>query len=85
MDTTLTEALARFAVELDDEALPESAREHARWLLLDAIACALAGDLGDETALYTEFAREVGGAGEATVIGQAEPRGKRHPGQMFSE
>lgn len=67
-----TEDLARFAVGLSYGDLPVSARTHARNLLLDSVACALAGDLGDETAMYTKYARAVGGAGTTTVIGTSE-------------
>jgi 2-methylcitrate dehydratase PrpD len=67
-----TEELARFAAEVEYEDLPGSARDHARRLLLDAIACALAGDFGQETAMYARFARAADGAGDATVIGSAE-------------
>ena len=44
-----TEALARFAARLSYDAIPERAREHSRSLLLDALACALAGHKGEET------------------------------------
>jgi 2-methylcitrate dehydratase PrpD len=73
VETKPTEELARFAVEVDYDDLPASARDHARHLLLDAIACALAGDFGQETAMYARFARAAGGAGESTVIGSPEP------------
>jgi 2-methylcitrate dehydratase PrpD len=67
-----TEKLARFAAELRYVDLPESAREHARLLLVDSIACALASDYGQETGMYTRFARTAGGLGDATVIGSTE-------------
>jgi 2-methylcitrate dehydratase PrpD len=67
-----TEELARFAAGFVEGDLPATAREHARHLLLDAVACALAGDFGQETAMYARFARTVGGPGESTVIGSTE-------------
>lgn len=70
--TAPTEELARFAAELSYDDLPRSTREFTRNLLLDSVACALAGDLGDETGRYADFARIAGGAGEATVIGSEE-------------
>lgn len=73
MEAKPTEELARFAAEVGYEDLPASARDHARHLLLDAIACALAGDFGQETASYARFARAAGGAGSTTVIGAPEP------------
>jgi 2-methylcitrate dehydratase PrpD len=67
-----TEELARFAVETTYDDLPDSARDHARNLLFDAVSCALAGDIGDETKSYAAFARMAGGEGRSTVIGSSE-------------
>jgi 2-methylcitrate dehydratase PrpD len=67
-----TEDLARFAAEFGYGDLPESARQHARLLLVDSIACALASDFGQETAMYSRFAHGAGGAGDTTVIGAPE-------------
>lgn len=72
MELKPTEELARFAVETTYDDLPQSARAHARNLLFDAVSCALAGDIGDETKDYTAFARAAGGKGDATVIGSDE-------------
>jgi len=72
VETRPTEDLARFAAEFRYQDLPAPARTHARHLLLDAVACALAGDYGQETGMYTAFARAAGGAGESTVIGSEE-------------
>ncbi len=72
METKPTEDLARFAAEVGYADLPGSARDHARLLLVDSIACALASDYGQETGMYTRFARAAGGAGETTVIGSQE-------------
>jgi 2-methylcitrate dehydratase PrpD len=69
---TPTDALASFATQASYDSLPESARRHARSLLLDAVACALAGHKGDEVAAFTHFARAVGGAGDSTLIGLQE-------------
>src|SRR5688500_8518992 len=44
-----TEALAEFAANLRYDDLPPKVREHCKALLLDALACALAGDRGEET------------------------------------
>jgi 2-methylcitrate dehydratase PrpD len=70
--TKPTEDLAHFAAEFGYADLPASARDHARLLLVDSIACALASDFGQETAMYARFARSAGGAGDATVIGSPE-------------
>jgi 2-methylcitrate dehydratase PrpD len=67
-----TEELARFAVATTYDDLPDTARTHARDLLFDAVSCALAGDIGDETKDYAAFARAAGGEGDTTVIGYGE-------------
>jgi 2-methylcitrate dehydratase PrpD len=72
VQTKPTEDLARFAAEFGYADLPASAREHARLLLLDSIACALAGDFGQETAIYARYAYGVGEAGDSTVIGSPD-------------
>lgn len=72
MELKPTEELARFAVETTYENLPDSARTHARNLFFDAVSCALAGDIGDETKDYSAFARAAGGEGQTTVIGSSE-------------
>jgi 2-methylcitrate dehydratase PrpD len=72
VETKPTENLAGFAAELGYDDLPGSARQYARLLLVDSIACALASDYGQETGMYTRFARIAGGPGDATVIGSTE-------------
>jgi 2-methylcitrate dehydratase PrpD len=64
-----TQALAGFAATLDIDAVPEQVRGRARVLLLDALACALAGHLGEETAQVARFARMLGQSNESSVIG----------------
>ncbi len=44
-----TERLAAFAAGLGIEAIPEAARAATKKLILDALACALAGHQGEET------------------------------------
>jgi 2-methylcitrate dehydratase PrpD len=72
MEHKPTEELARFAAGFSYDDLPPSAREHAHHLLLDSVACAIAGDYGDETAIYANFARLAGGAGDSTIIGSPD-------------
>ncbi|QYK42232.1 MAG: MmgE/PrpD family protein [Paracoccaceae bacterium] len=72
MEQTSTEILAHFAAGFAPADLPASARDAARNLLLDSVACALAADFGDETAVYAGFARAAGGTGSSTVIGSGE-------------
>ena len=50
MTTNVTATLADFAAGLKLEDIPEHVRENCRVLLLDTLACALAGHQGEETA-----------------------------------
>lgn len=72
MDLQPTTELARFAAGFTYDDLPTSAREYARLLLLDSIACAFAADFSDEVAPYAKFARTAAGLGDATVIGSPD-------------
>ncbi|MEO7869595.1 MAG: MmgE/PrpD family protein [Candidatus Limnocylindria bacterium] len=64
-----TAALAEWAASIDGNAIPARVRERTAHLLLDAIASALAGRRGDETAQVEAVAREVAAGDEATIIG----------------
>lgn len=67
--TEATAALAEFAAGLQIGDVPPDAREAAKMLLLDALACALAGHRGEETAQMTGMAASLAQSGENTVIG----------------
>src|SRR5579885_2139512 len=69
MAAEATEALATFAATLRYEDIPEAAREHCRKLLLDALACGLAGHLGDETGQVAALAGALAQSRESSVIG----------------
>jgi len=69
MSAEPTQALARFAAELTYDDIPAAAREHAKDLLLDALACALAGHKGEETSQVAAFAAALAQSDEASVIG----------------
>ena len=64
-----TQALAKFAATLRFDDLPNRAREHCKNLLLDALACAVAGRLGEETGQVKAFAVALAQGREASVIG----------------
>ena len=64
-----TQTLARFAASLTYEAISEQAREATKLLILDALACALAGHRGEETGQVDGMASALGGSEEASVIG----------------
>ena len=64
-----TQALAEFAVGLRHDDLPAKVREHCKLLLLDALACALAGHQGEETHQVQALAAALAQSQEASVIG----------------
>jgi 2-methylcitrate dehydratase PrpD len=69
MPEEATQALAQFAVALKYDDLPASVREHSRNLLLDALACALAGHQGEEIHQVAAFAGALAQSDESSVIG----------------
>jgi 2-methylcitrate dehydratase PrpD len=64
-----TLALARFAATLDLASIPEATREYCKDLLLDTLACAVAGHQGEETKQVEAFANALGPSGESSIIG----------------
>lgn len=68
MSTKPTPQLATFAADLTYETLPATVRERVIDLLVDALASALAGRQGDETAQVTTLADALGGPRHSTVI-----------------
>ena len=69
MAIDVTQMLARFAATLAYERIPERVREHCKNLLLDAVACALAGHRGEETRQVAALASGLAQSREAAVIG----------------
>jgi 2-methylcitrate dehydratase PrpD len=62
-----TEVLARFAATLKYDDIPQRVREYCKNVLLDALACALAGHRGEETRQVAALAstlEELGSARE---------------------
>jgi 2-methylcitrate dehydratase PrpD len=64
-----TQVLADFAATLRYEDLPEPVREHCKNLILDALACALAGHQGEETGQVAALASALAQGRESSVIG----------------
>ncbi len=64
-----TQELARFAATLTYDAIPEHVRAHCRNVLLDTIACAVAGHQGEETGQIAALAGALGQSNESSVIG----------------
>ncbi len=64
-----TERLAEFAKDLDIGGLPAGVRASTKALLLDALACAVAGHKGEETGQVRAFVSALAESRESTVIG----------------
>ena len=69
MSGNITEVLAGFAASLQYGDLPAQVREHCKRLLLDVLACALAGHRGEETHQLAAVASQLAHSGESSVIG----------------
>jgi 2-methylcitrate dehydratase PrpD len=69
MTDEATGVLAQFAAALDVDDLPERVRQHCKDLLLDALACALAGHQGEETHQMAALADALAQSDETSVIG----------------
>ena len=66
-----TRILADFAAGLRYDDLPQRSREHCKNLILDALACALAGYQGEETDQIRALASALAQGTESSVIGGA--------------
>jgi 2-methylcitrate dehydratase PrpD len=66
-----TRILAEFAAALSYDDLPQRSREHCKNLILDALACALAGYQGEETDQIRALASALAQGTESSVIGGA--------------
>jgi 2-methylcitrate dehydratase PrpD len=64
-----TQTLAKFAATLRYDDLPPQTGEHTKNLLLDALACAVSGFRGEETAQVAAFATALAQGSESSVIG----------------
>lgn len=67
--TEATEILARFAATLEYDKIPQRVREYCKDLFLDALACALAGHLGEETHQVAALAGGLAQSKESSIIG----------------
>jgi len=67
--TEATEILARFAATLEYDKIPQRVREYCKDLLLDALACALAGHSGEETHQVAALAAGLAQSKESSIIG----------------
>src|SRR5215475_9586063 len=69
MPQEATQALAQFAASLRYEDLPQDVRDYCKNVLLDTLACALAGHQGEETHQVAALASALAQSDEASVIG----------------
>jgi len=69
MAAEATQTLAEFAATLGYDDLPAPVREHCKNLLLDALACAVAGHRGEETGQVAALAAALAQGSESSVIG----------------
>ena len=69
MADNATEVLAGFAAGLTYDTIPADVRDSAKLLVLDALACAVAGNLGEETGQMQAMASALGASREASLIG----------------
>jgi 2-methylcitrate dehydratase PrpD len=69
MPEEATAVLAAFASSLTYETIPERVREYCKDLLLDALACAIAGHAGEETHQVAALSSALARSHESTVIG----------------
>src|SRR5215813_7846699 len=69
MSGNVTEVLAGFASSLQYDDLPGHVREHCKNVLLDTLACAVAGHRGEETQQLAALASGLAQSDESSVIG----------------
>jgi len=69
MAADTTQILAQFASTLDYERIPARTREYVKDLLLDTLACAVAGHQGEETSQVEALASALGQSNESSIIG----------------
>jgi 2-methylcitrate dehydratase PrpD len=67
-----TQALAAWAASLDLDQMPTRVRAQCKNLLLDALACAVAGHAGEETSQVAGFARALAAGGGTSILGGGE-------------
>jgi 2-methylcitrate dehydratase PrpD len=67
--TETTQVLAQFVASLQYDDIPARVREYCKDLLLDTLACAVAGHQGEETHQIAALASGLAQSNESTVIG----------------
>ena len=67
--TEVTQVLACFAATLEYDNVPQRVREYCKDLLLDSLACAMAGHQGEETHQVAALASALAQSKESSIIG----------------
>jgi len=66
---SISRGMARFALSLDYDQIPESARKEAKRFLLDSVGCALAALDHEDMQQAYGFVRGLGGTEQASILG----------------
>src|SRR5215471_12269125 len=64
-----TQVLAEFAASLQYDDIPERVREYCKDMLLDTLACAVAGHQGEETHQIAALSSALAQSNESSIIG----------------
>ena len=72
MDGTVTQTLARFVAKSTFDDLPQDVAHETKRILLDVIGCALGSNGLAKGRIAIAYARQIGGAPEATILGTRE-------------
>jgi len=79
---SISRGMARFALSLDYERIPEPARAEAKRFLLDSVGCALAALDHEDMRQAYEFVRGLGGAEQASILGHGTKTNMRNAALM---
>jgi 2-methylcitrate dehydratase len=66
---SISRKMARFALDLTYDEIPEAARKEAKRFLLDSVGCALAALDHEDMQQAYQYVKELGGNEQATIIG----------------
>lgn len=72
MATDIETPLSEFVSTLQLRDVSQSAVAHAKTLIIDAVGCALAGDMSEETPMVRRTAMTTFGSGHSTVVGSRD-------------
>ena len=67
--SSISRQMAKFALDLGYESIPEAARYEAKRFLLDSVGCALAALDHEDMQQAFAYVQQLGGTEQATIIG----------------